>query len=169
MITQERLKELLRYDPETGVFTWVGKTNDRIRIGAVAGCVNSEGYWHVQIDGKKYKSHRLVWLYMTGAWPKNQTDHINGIRGDNRIENLREATNAENQQNRSARGHGKNGSIGVSWHKASGTWVASIGTRGRRKHIGCFKSIEDATLAYVNAKKNIHTFQPTPRGYYDVD
>ncbi|MCK9994454.1 MAG: hypothetical protein Dbin4_02974, partial [Alphaproteobacteria bacterium] len=98
-LTQSRLKELLHYDPDTGVFTRRVQTSSNARVGDVAGCLHPEGYRHIQIDGKRYAAHRLAWLYMTGEWPTNQLDHLNGVRDDNRWGNLREATHGQNQQN----------------------------------------------------------------------
>lgn len=102
------LKEILNYNPETGIFTWKSR-RPRIRVGQIAGSKNNERYVNIKIDGILYKAHRLAWLYMTGEWPKDQIDHINGIRDDNRFCNLREVTNASNQWNKT---HNKNNKAG---------------------------------------------------------
>ena len=92
MITQEELKELLDYNPETGLFTW--NVYNNIKNKTTAGTFN-DGYIQIKIKQKIYQAHRLAWLYVYGEWPKGQIDHINGIRDDNRIENLRDVTNRE--------------------------------------------------------------------------
>ena len=114
-LNQSRLKELLAYDPDTGVFTRLVKSNRNVRIGAVAGTCDSKGYGQISVDGKLYRAHRLAWLWMTGAWPVAQLDHRNGVRHDNRWENLREATNGENNQNAAIRSNNTSGFMGVCW------------------------------------------------------
>lgn len=98
MINQKRLKEVLDYDPATGVFTWRVELNARGKVGDPAGC-NSWGYRVIRIDGRLYGAHRLVWLYVHGRWPDAMIDHVNGDRSDNRIENLREANSVQNAHN----------------------------------------------------------------------
>lgn len=163
MITQSRLKELLSYDPETGVFTRIVRTSSNARIGDIAGCLTPYGYRQISIDGKDYLSHRLAWLYMTGAWPTDQMDHINGVRDDNRFVNLHEATDAENQQNRALPSNNTSGFLGVSWHKPTNKWRADIMIAGHQKFLGYFTTPEAAHEAYLAAKAIHHPFQPTPR------
>ena len=158
MITQKRLKELLDYDPETGVFTWrVGRTGTA-KNGSVAGSFDSDGYSQIKVDNRLYKSHRLAWLYVHGEFPLHQIDHINRVRTDNRIENLRPATNLENHQNQSKRRDNTSGVVGVYWHKRDRKWQASIRLNGRHIHIGCFDTIEKAAAARTRAKAKLHTF-----------
>lgn len=94
MLTAERLRELLSYDPETGWFTWrvTRSSNGRADAGSRAGALRSDGYRHVTVDQHKYKEHRLAWLYMTGKWPEADLDHKNNTRDDNRFSNLRAAS-----------------------------------------------------------------------------
>ena len=117
ILTQERLKEVLNYDPETGVFVWVVKPSKSIKIGNVAGSDHTTGYRHIAINRKIIKSHRLAWLYMTGAFPPDQIDHINRIRNDNRFVNLRAVTRSENQHNSGKRKNNTAGYKGVSYRK----------------------------------------------------
>lgn len=162
-LTQSRLNELLHYDPDTGVFTWLAAVARSVKIGDVAGWAEDDGYLRISVGGKQYLAHRLAFLYMTGDWPKDQVDHRNGIRDDNRWDNLREATHAENGQNVALSRRNKSGFIGVCWNRQKGKWVAGIRIAGRLKHLGYFTSPEAAHVAYLAAKADLHTFQPAPR------
>ena len=93
---QEELKQILDYDPDTGLFRWKIKPRSQTDLGDIAGTL-CQGYIRITINKKNYYAHRLAWLYMTGQWPVNTVDHINRIRNDNRISNLREATDQEQQ------------------------------------------------------------------------
>lgn len=159
-LTQSRLKELLNYNPDTGEFSWLVAAG-RVMRGAKAGHLHSGGYRHIQIDGKVYRAHRLVWLYMTGAWPSDQIDHRNVVRDDNRWDNLREATNAENCQNANLYKNNRSGFMGVAWESRRQKWKAAIMVAGRHKHLGYFTTPEAAHAAYLAAKSILHTFQPT--------
>lgn len=161
-LTQSRLKELLHYDPDTGVFTW--RTNrSHIRIGDMAGAAHNRGYWQIQVDGRIYLAHRLAWMYVHGAFPIAGTDHINGVRHDNRIANLREATQAENHQNRSKQSNNNSGFIGVYWDSKRDKWCADIQAGKKRIRLGRFDAPESAHAAYLTAKAKLHTFNPTVR------
>lgn len=165
VITQSRLKEVLHYDPETGVFTWLAQTGNRIKIGDIAGAVGAAGHRYVGVDRKLYFSHRLAWLYVTGSWPRNQIDHRNGVRDDNRIANLREAAPGQNQQNIKLPSTNKSGFMGVSWSRQKRKWAAHIMLAKRSKYLGYFTTPEDAHAAYLAAKADLHTFQPVPRDF----
>jgi len=141
--TKERLRELLQYSPETGLFFWLQRKG--CRTGVALGSDNGNGYLRITVDGRSNYAHRLAWIYMHGAIPLGQIDHINGIRSDNRIANLRPATPAQNVANRhGAQANSKSGVIGVSWHKRAGKWQAH---RGRR-YLGLFDTKEAASAAY---------------------
>lgn len=156
MLTQERLKELLHYDPETGIFTRLKRANGRNgNVGDVIGSLNGAGYYIMQIDHVIYLAHRLAWLYVTGAWPAHQIDHKNSIRSDNRFENLRDVTPFENMQNqRKAQKQSACQLLGV--HFRSGSWTASIKVLGKSRHLGCYRSPELAHEAYLRAKRELH-------------
>ena len=162
-LTAERLRELLSYDPATGVFRWKVKKAQRINVGDIAGSLNSKGYLLIRIDNRNYRAHRLAWLHVHGEWPKNQLDHRNGVRPGNWIENLREATQAENNQNLALRRDNKSGHPGVGWSVRSHKWEAHIRVSGRKHHIGYFDHISDAVNARADAKADLHKFQPTHR------
>lgn len=151
-ISQKRLKELLSYSPETGVFSWrVKRSNAAPPIGGAAGGL-SNGYNRIEIDQKQYSAHRLVWLYVYGRWPAKQIDHINGIRNDNRMVNLREASKSQNTQNQKLRLDNKSGLKGVSFH-SNGAWTSRITFNGKRVNIGYFDTKEQAHEAYIAAAK----------------
>lgn len=156
IVTLERVKELLSYDPETGVFTWKVSRNNQIRAGMIAGKgLNSEGYHRIFIDGKFYGAHRIAWFYMMGIWP-DFVDHINWVKTDNRFANLRDVSNSVNQQNqRKAHKHNLSGLLGVS-AKESGRFSANIRLNGKRHYLGTFHTAEAAHAAYLNAKCELH-------------
>jgi len=163
MITQSRLKKLFRYDHEAGVFVRIISTSSNAHAGDIAGCIGNRGYVQINISGRIYVAHRLVWLYVHGRWPVDEIDHKNGIRDDNRLKNLREATRAENQQNRSIISSNTSGYPGVDWNKRKMKWRARISINGQKKWLGYFDSPENAATAYQDAKHQIHKFQPTVR------
>jgi hypothetical protein len=158
-LTAALLRELLHYDPETGIFTRKVITTNRVKVGDVAGSPNQKGYINIMVCGRLHPAHRLAWFYVHGVWPKGQIDHINGIRDDNRIANLREATNSQNKQNmRTARADNESGLLGVRWHKRDRRWHARIMVDGAPKHIGSFGTSEEAQAAYMAAKRRLHEF-----------
>lgn len=162
MMTQERLKELMRYDAGTGDLIRVVKMK-QVEAGGIAGWVENNGYRRVCIDGRRYLAHRVAWLYVHGKWPEHEIDHINGVRDDNRIANLRSATHAENAQNRGKRPDNSSGLQGVSWHVWHKKWAANIRVHQKLRHLGYFDTPEAAHAAYLAAKAELHTFQPTLR------
>lgn len=153
-LTAARLRELLRYDPDTGHFVWLQARGKR-RTDRPAGYRTWEGYWHICIDEQGHPAHRLVWLYVHGRWPK-QVDHINGDRSDNRLCNLREADTLVNSQNqRRAHRDSKTGLIGA--HLAlDGRYRSSIRVGGKTYRLGSFRTAEEAHQAYVKAKRELH-------------
>jgi len=153
-----RLKEIFTYDEEFGRFHWKQNQGRRIKAGDVAGCVHHNGYIVIGINKKQYQAHRLVWLYVHGTFPKYNIDHINGLRSDNRILNLREATQAENCQNLK-KSRGLSGLLGASIDtQRQNRWKASIKLKGKNYHLGWFKTPEAAHEAYLLAKRSIHPF-----------
>lgn len=132
IVTRERLKEILRYCHDSGVFTWRVKPNRNIRLGAVAGCLKKGGEIVISVDGRKYGAHRLAWLYVYGHFPDLFVDHINRIRRDNRISNLRLATHAENTWNSKAHEKNTSGFKNVMFNRRNGKWFFLIKCNGQR-------------------------------------
>ena len=158
MLNQQRLQEFLSYDPETGVFTWIMQCGN-VKKGGVAGGKKSDGYIHIRLDGIDYKAHRLAWLYIYSEFPEKYLDHINEVKDDNRIINLRLATEQENQHNQSyPRTDNTSGFRGVSWKKHHQKWHAQIAINGKNKHLGFFNSAEEAHEVYLKTKKKMHLF-----------
>ena len=157
-ITQELLKELFDYD--NGNLIWKKKTlpKSNVKIGSISGTMGTHGYIQTGLFGKLYLNHRLVWIYHYGYWPTDQLDHINRIRTDNRIENLRECSNSENNQNKSMRSDNKSGVSGVSWYKKGNKWQSQLKINGKLIHLGYFDTIDNAKLVYDNAKEKYHEF-----------
>ena len=151
MLTPERLKYLLDYNQNTGIFKWKKPTNKRIIRGRIAGGIESKGYRQIKIDGIKYLAHRLAWFLVIGRWPFEQIDHINGIKDDNRWKNLREATCSQNKMNCGLSKRNKSGYKGVFWRKELGKWRASIKKDQKRIYLGHFDTKEGAAKAYNEA------------------
>ena len=135
MITQERLREVLEYTPDTGDFTWLNPTSFRVRQGDVAGyshkTQDGKTYIQTSIDGVKHYGHRLAWFYMTGQFPTEQIDHINGDSTDNRWCNLREVSHVGNSKNQKLRSTNSSGVTGVYWSESRQKWCASITVKGK--------------------------------------
>lgn len=154
-LTQARLREVLAYDPETGVFTWIAGQC----AGKVAGSKHKSGYRQIQIGPRIYKAHRLAWLYVHGRFPHADIDHLNGVRDDNRLDNLREATRSENLQNVTrARRHKSAGRLGAFWVEEKGKWLASTTLNGRSRFLGYYATESEAHEAYITAKLSVHPF-----------
>lgn len=158
ILSAARVREVLDYDPATGVFRWKVKSAIRIKVGDLAGAINKHGYRYIKVDTKCLKANRLAWLYVTGEWPCHFVDHINGIKSDDKFSNLRDVRHAENIQNeRKARANSKSGVLGVTrHHRSGGQWRADIGVSGKNVYLGPFKTIEEASQAYLEAKRMYH-------------
>ena len=156
MLTQERLKELFNYNPETGLFTRILNVAN-VHAGDVAGWIRDNGYIDISVDNKKWRAHILAWFFTYGEIPKLDIDHINGNRIDNRISNLRLANRSQNNENRKcAQSNNKTGLMGVCAKRKK--WRATIVINGKQTNLGVFDTQEDAHQAYLNAKRKHHTF-----------
>jgi hypothetical protein len=154
-LDQKRLKQLLHYDPDTGEFTWKVNSGNGTFFGNKAGSPVAAGYIYIQIQGKKYRAHRLAFLYMTGKWPKRQVDHINRVRDDNRWSNLRDVTQQLNNFNTGGKGYG--------WHKATKKYVAYVRYNRKDIHLGLYDCQLDARAAHLRAKNKIMQALEPPR------
>lgn len=163
MITQERLKELLNYNQESGEFTWRDSVNSRAKSGSIAGTTTANGYRTIGIGGKKYASHRLAWVYMYGGTPINQIDHINHNRCDNRICNLRDVTASQNSKNRENMTN-KSGIMNVYWNDKRGSYSVRMTSNGVLHIFGAYKDIELAELVASEARTS-HGFHPNHGAY----
>jgi hypothetical protein len=146
-VTQDEIKNLLFYDAETGLFTWKNPPGKRMKKGDLAGSFDGKGYRRIMINRKKYLLHRVAWLYVYGYWPPKLIDHINRVRDDNRITNLRLADAQLNSQNKSQHRNNTSGVRGVSWHKQIKKWQAQLQLKTKNIHVGTYDSFCDAKLA----------------------
>lgn len=144
----ERVRDLLTYEPATGLFRWRA-TRGRVMAGDIAGAMQSSGYRQIMVDGQRLLSGRLAWFYVTGSWPTHEIDHINCDRDDDRFSNLREATRSENNQNR--RASGRSLIKGAFWVTRQQKWRASIKRNGRTMQLGMFDTAEAAGAEYARA------------------
>ena len=141
--------ENILYNPISGEFTRkVGKNK--------VGSLDKDGYLCIKVSNKTYKAHRLAWYLHYGDWPKDQLDHINGVRDDNRIENLREVTSQQNNFNRKPNSNSTSNYKGVSWCKRDKVWVSQIVVSGKNTRLGNFRSEIEAATAYDNAARVAH-------------
>lgn len=162
-LTQAQLKELLNYDPATGAFTWVARLGSARPNTPASAHVDQYGYKRLMVHGRPYAQHRLAWMYMTGEWPAQQVDHLNGNRGDNRWVNLREATDAQNRQNMAKKAGTRSRLQGVTWFPRDGKWRSRLTINYKSHFLGYHDTEEEAHQAYLKAKAKLHTFQPSPR------
>lgn len=168
-LTQEYLKEVINYCPNTGIFRWA-KSRRGVSAGTECGYVDNHGYRRIGLLRSDYAAHRLAWIYMNGVAPEFDIDHKDGNRSNNAYSNLREATRAENLQNMRKKRHssGKPSAsryVGVTFHVGKNRWQARITKDGVSKHLGWFIDEESAHHAYLDAKKLSHLFQPIPREF----
>ncbi len=153
-LTQARLKELLTYDPVSGVFARIKpvKGNRPGKLGRI-----NDGYLLIGIDRNSYAAHRLAWLYIHGKWPAGMLDHRNGVRLDNRIDNLRDASYEVNAQNlQHAKRNSDSGVLGVGFDRVNRKWRAKITIHKRTVCLGRYPSMEAASSAYIAAKRKYH-------------
>lgn len=157
-LTAERLRDLLHYDPETGVFTRLTRSAHRVQIGDVAGSIDHRtGYVEMSVEGRRQYAHRLAVLYVTGEWPEANVDHLDGDGSNNRWRNLRvvvQRVNCENRRKASRRN--SSGFLGVAYDGHRHKWQASISVGNKTQFLGRFTSPEAAYEAYLKAKRRLH-------------
>lgn len=158
-LSAEALRIYFRYNPDTGEFF-------RFYDNKPTGRITTNGYRQIFVFGKRYMAHRLAWLYMYGEWPEDQLDHINQVRDDNRIANLRPATNKQNGENIRKFKHNTSGRSGVRWVSRRGAWEASIRHHKKLIHLGTHPTIIDAVAARIRAERELFTHSPDyPQNY----
>ncbi|PPU32109.1 hypothetical protein XspCFBP7912_13110 [Xanthomonas sp. CFBP 7912] len=164
-LSLDRLQELLSYDPVTGELIWLIDRNNRSKAGAVAGRIHPSGYRMIEIDGKAYSAHRVAFALHNGRLIEDglEIDHRDGNRSNNAACNLREVTCSGNCQNRKMRSDNRSGYTGVSWHSQAQKWWAQITHNGKKMSLGLYETAESASRAYLDAKRELHSFQPEPR------
>lgn len=176
-ITPELCRQLLRYEPETGKLFWRERSAETCKGGApsganatakmingrmagnAAGTMDPAGYIRVRVCGVDFQGHRLAWAVHFGSWPNEEIDHINGIKSDNRIANLRAVSRSENMKNRSLYCSNSSGTPGVTWNKARGKWQVEIRSSGQKFYIGLFATLPEAVAARLAAEVNLN-FHP---------
>jgi hypothetical protein len=170
MLTQERLKSILSYEEETGIFRWRIEASTRARTGSVAGTVDCDGYTVIRIAGKGYKAHRLAWLYVHGVFPEKVIDHINEQKRDNSIRNLRLVTTSENNQNITPPNlFSTSGLRGVSWFEQYGKWKGTFQVMGKKIFVGYFDDKHDAYRAVQLERLKRQYHDRAPRHYTIAD
>lgn len=155
-ITQAELKELLHYDEATGIFTRLKALSRKCKVGERVGSVTGDGYLNARLNRAPYMLHRLAWLYVYGSFPKKLIDHINGNPADNRICNLREATNSENLKNSKLPITSTSGVKGVYWKEKYQYWEVYCRIDGKTKYGGSFKTLQEASVAVEILRKKHH-------------
>jgi hypothetical protein len=159
-LTQARLKELLHYDPATGIFTWLCDRGGRAHAGDVAGAI-SVGYRRPMVDGRRYLASRLAWFYMKGVWPSGDIDHKDRTPLNDRWDNLRPATKKQNGENRKVHKNSTTGVRGVAWDSRLSKYRAQI-THNKRNHfLGIHGTIIDAVAARLGAERKFYTHAPS--------
>lgn len=162
LLTLARLKKLIYYDPTTGTFTRLIAKRRRgwVEVNRAITTTDAWGYIKIVVDDVQYKGHRLAWFYSYGVWPETHIDHINRVKNDNRMDNLRLATNAENAQNKGMSSKNTSGAKGVTWDASNSKWMAQIAVGGRNYKLGRYSDINDAIAARKEAEDKYHPFAP---------
>lgn len=146
-LTHQYLLELLDYDPETGHLTYKKRPSRKIHIGTRAGSNGNNGYRSIHLLGKSYPEHRIIWYWVHGSFPKGHIDHINHVRDDNRISNLREVTISENARNRKRNLKSRTGEVGIWYNKRTKKYIAQIRVNGKKVFQKAFDDVDDAIKA----------------------
>ena len=149
-LTADLLKTVLDYDKGSGRFSWkIPPANQTLSVGDLAGYLRGNGYWYIKINGRGYSAHRLAWLYVNGEWPGYIIDHVNGVKSDNKIANLRQADKSQNGSNSALRSSNTSGFKGVT--KCKNKWKAQITHNQVVVYLGLFNTKEEAHEAYLKA------------------
>lgn len=152
MITQEQVRHIFKYDADTG-HLFYSRPGFRVRVGMRAGWLDNGGYRRIKINKRSYLEHVVVWVYVNGEYHSGEIDHINHVRDDNRIENLRVVTKTQNGRNQKISKRSTSGFCGVYWCKRRKLWLSQIRVDGKLKSLGYFENKENAISARVEANK----------------
>jgi hypothetical protein len=157
-MTPEEARAWFDYDNQTGVLTWARRPARCVHVGDVAGVVKSDGYRAVTWRGRSYMAHRIAWAIITGDWPIGQIDHRDGKRDNNSAENIRDVDQSTNMQNqrRAMASNASSGTLGVHFYRRTKRWRASIWVDGKNTYLGYFGSKDEASSAYLTAKRKLH-------------
>jgi hypothetical protein len=151
------LKEYLHYNPDTGDFIWVKSPAYFLQTGNIAGHISkSTGYSIVKLKGIKYKAHKLAWLFSYGTWPKSKIDHIDCIKHNNILSNLREVTDSQSSCNIKRNSLNSSGVKNIGWHKGSNRWRVRIAVKGKPAYCGYFSSLEEAEKIAIAKRIELH-------------
>ena len=154
IISHDRLKDVINYSPNTGDIIATA-SRGRVKQGDVLGSLDKGGYVVLRIDNREYKGHRIAWFYTHGEWPNGQMDHINHIKNDNRLKNIRVVSDAENKKNLALSKDNTSGITGVYWFKPAKLWKAQINVNGKGKVLGYFKNRLDAAECRKKAEVSL--------------
>ncbi len=157
---QKTARKLFSYDPDTGLLVRRERCGRRSKIGEVVGHPDTCGYLQTSVNNKLYRVHRLIWMWVYGAWPVGEVDHVDRDNTNNRITNLREVTTQTNLYNKSTYKNNWSGTPGVNWYAPSCKWVATISAGGKRVHLGYFRDKDEAAKVYWQAKQKYHPTAP---------
>lgn len=155
-ITADLVRSFYGYDPATGYLTYRARARLRCDVGDRAGSSTHHGYRQIKVAGWTFQEHRIAWMHHYGCFPEDHIDHINGIKSDNRLVNLRLATISQNNRNRGPYQRNTAGYKGVTWHKQRKRWQAACWANGKQNYLGLFETAEDASKAYVDYAKEHH-------------
>lgn len=149
----ETIRRAFAYDAETGVLRWAERRSNRTKPGDLAGSRTRKGHLRVSVEGQNILVHRIIWALVHGVWPEDQIDHINGDPADNRIANLRPATNRQNQHNAKTRTDNTTGRVGVYWAANVGKWRPMIRVNGKNVCLGLYETFAEAVAARERAER----------------
>lgn len=153
-ITQDYLHQV--FDYVDGHLIWKMKVGPRVKVGEKCGHLRKDGYVQIIFQRKVYSAHRLIWFYVYGVWPKEEVDHIDGNKSNNKIENLRDVTKSQNQQNRKKTKSNTSGWKGVFLDVRNNKWYGKITVNKKKQYLGYFATAHEAHLAYCEAAKKLH-------------
>ena len=155
-ISIQELRDYLKYNPEDGSIIRIKKASSNAKVGDTAGSIKDNGYAAIKLNKKRFLAHRVAWAIYYGEWPSKCLDHINGIRNDNRISNLRECTPMENSWNRRKSKNNTSGISGIYFNKRMKKWCVGIRSNKKHKYLGSFSDFQDAKKIALNARNSFH-------------